>query len=143
MEYTIVLSDELLKAYYNFKSSKAVDQNIITNLFKYYISGHLTNSKQLERIEVDESLQQQLAQNGYINQTLEELCEKTIYKFILNTERNDYPYININADKIERNFTATYGKNESREKTIKHIKALCQNAKYIFIYDKYMNDFEV
>ena len=139
MEYTIVLSDELLKAYYNFKSSKGVDQNIITNLFKYYISGHLTNSAQLKRIEAnDESLQQQLAQNGYINQTLEELCEKTIYKLILNTERNDYPYININADKIERNFTATYGKNESRDKTIKHIKALCKNAKYIFIYDKHM-----
>ncbi len=88
MEYTIVLSDELLKAYYNFKSSKGVDQNIITNLFKYYISGHLTNSAQLKRIEAnDESLQQQLAQNGYTNQTLEELCEKTIYKLILNTEK--------------------------------------------------------
>ncbi len=41
---------------------------------------------------------------------------------------------------LERNFTATYGKNESREKTIKHIKALCRKAKYIFIYDRYMTE---
>jgi hypothetical protein len=141
MEYTIVLSDELLKAYYNFKNAKDVDQNIITNLLKYY-SRHLTNIAQLKRIaiDVDDSFKKNLLRKGYINQTLEELCEKTIYKFILNTEKNDYPYININADKIERNFTATYGKNESRDKTIKHIKALCKNAKYIFVYDKYMND---
>ncbi len=141
MEYTIILSDELLKAYYDFKNAKDVDQNIITNLLKYY-SRHLTNIAQLKRIaiDVDDSFKKNLLRKGYINQTLEELCEKTIYKFILNTEKNDYPYININADKIERNFTATYGKNESRDKTIKHIKALCKNAKYIFIYDKYMND---
>jgi len=141
MEYTIVLSDELLKAYYDFKNSKQVDQNLITNLFKYY-SIHLTNTAQLNRIgiNVDDSFRKNLLRKGYTNQTLEELCEKTKYKLILNTERNDYPYININADKIERNFTATYNKNESREKTIKHIKALCRNANYIFIYDKHMND---
>jgi len=144
MEYTIVLSDELLKAYYDFKNAKEVDQQIITNLLKYY-SRHLTNIAQLKRIaiEVDNSFSKNLLRKGYINQTLEELCEKTKYKFILNTERDDYPYLNINADKIERNFTATYNKNESREKTIEHIKALCRNAKYIFIYDKYMKDNKV
>ena len=141
MEYTIVLSDELLKAYYYFKNSQPVKQDTIVNLFKYYISGHLTNYKQLKNIGIeDDSLEQQLVQDGYINQTLEELCEKTIYKFILNTERDDYPYININSDKIERNFTATYGRNENRNKTIDHIKALCKNAKFIVIYDKYMKD---
>lgn len=141
MEYTIVLSDELLKAYYDFKNSKQVDPKIITNLFKYY-SIHLTNIAQLKRTEihVDDSFKKKLLRKGYTNQTLEELCEKTKYKLILHTERNDYPYININEDRIERNFTATYNKNESREKTIKHIKALCQNAKYIFIYDKHMTD---
>ena len=141
MEYTIVLSDELLKAYYDFKNAKDVDQNIITNLFKYY-SRHLTNIAQLKRIaiKVDDSFRKNLLRKGYTNQTLEELCEKTTYKLILNTEKNDYPYTNINADKIERNFTATYNKNESRDKTIRHIKALCRNAQYIFIYDKYMND---
>jgi len=141
MEYTIVLSDELLKAYYDFKNSKKVDQNLITNLFKYY-SIHLTNTAQLKRIaiDVDDSFKKNLLRKGYTNQTLEELCEKTQYKLILNTEKDDYPYININADRIERNFTATYNKNESRDKTIKHIKALCRNAKYIFIYDKHIND---
>jgi len=141
MEYTIVLSDELLKAYYDFKKSKSVEQETITKLFKYYMSGHLTNCKQLERIGIeDDPLKQQLAQEGYIKQTLEELCQETIYKFILNTERDDYPYINIHSDKIERNFTATYSKNESRQKTIEHIKALCKDAQYIFIYDKFINE---
>jgi len=140
MEYTIVLSDELLKAYYDFKNAKEVDQNIITNLLKYY-SRHLTNIAQLKRIAIeDDSFRKNLLRKGYINQTLEELCEKTTYQLILNTEKKDYPYININADQIERNFTATYGKNESREKTIKHITALCRKAKYIFIYDRYMTD---
>ncbi|MCK5720035.1 MAG: hypothetical protein KAH84_08845, partial [Thiomargarita sp.] len=141
MEYTIVLSDELLKAYYYFKNSQPAKQDTIENLFKYYISGHLTNCKQLEDIGIkDDSLKQQLAQEGYIKQTLEELCEKTIYKFILNTERDDYPYININSDRMERNFTATYGKKESRNKTIEHMKALCKNASTIVIYDRFIND---
>lgn len=51
MEYTIVLSDELLKAYYDFKNAKEVDQQIITNLFKYY-SRHLTNIAQFVIYEI-------------------------------------------------------------------------------------------
>lgn len=141
MQYKIVLSDELLKEFYKFKRSADFNKKIIEKLFNYYTGGELTNTAQLQRIKLNDTrLASTLAKAGYKTQTLEELCEKTKYKLILNTERNDYPYININADRIERNFTATYNKNESREKTIKHIKALCRNAKYIFIYDKHMND---
>jgi hypothetical protein len=138
MQYKIVLSDELLKEFYKFKRSSDFDKNLIEKLFNYYTAGELTNAAQLERIGINDTrllFNLSKANPKYRNKTLEELCEETIYKFILNTERDDYPYININSDRIERNFTATYGKNESRDKTIKHIKALCQNAQNILIYD--------
>lgn len=143
MQYNIVLSDELLKEFYKFKRSSDFDKKIIEKLFHYYPAKELTNVAQLKRIGMDDTrLLSNLSKAGskYRNATLEELCEETIYKFILNTERDDYPYININSDRIERNFTATYGKKENRDKTIKHMKALCNNARFIFIYDKHMND---
>ncbi len=143
MEHKIVLSDELLKEYYKFKRSSDFDKNLIEKFFGYYTGKELTNVAQLERIGIkDTRLLSSIskAYPTYTGKSLEELCEKTIYKFILNTERDDYPYININSDKIERNFTATYGKKENRDKTIKHMKALCNNARFIFIYDKHMND---
>ncbi len=143
MQYKIVLSDELLTEFYKFKRSSDFDKNLIEKLFNYYTAGELTNAAQLERIEINDTrLLHNLSKTGskYRGKTLEELCQETTYKFILNTERDDYPYLNINSDRIERNFTATYGKNESRDKTIEHIKALCKNAKFIFIYDKHMND---
>lgn len=141
MQYKIVLSDDLYEELFKFKRNANFNKKILEKLFNYYTGSELTNTAQLQRIKINDTrLASNLAKAGYKNQTLEELCEKTKYKLILNTERNDYPYININADTIERNFTATYNKNESREKIIKHIKALCRNANYIFIYDKHMND---
>jgi len=141
MQYKIVLSDDLYEELYKFKRNANFNKKIIEKLFNYYTGSELTNTAQLQRIKINDTrLISNLAKAEYKNQTLEELCEQTKYKLILNTERNDYPYINIYTDKIERNFTATYNKNESRDKTIKHIKALCRNAKYIFIYDKHMND---
>jgi hypothetical protein len=143
MQYKIVLSDELLKEFYKFKRSSDFDKNLIEKLFNYYTGGELTNVAQLKRIGIDDTrLLSNLSKANpkYRDKTLEELCEETIYKFILNTERDDYPYINIHSDKIERNFTATYTKNESRQKTIEHIKALCKNAQYVFIYDKFINE---
>lgn len=110
-----------------------------------YKPTYVTNLAQLKRInhKSDDTLVYNLSKSGLKDQTLEELAGKTKYKVILSTDKSDYPYININHDNIENNFTGTFLRNESRDKAIKHIKALCNDAKNnIVVYDKYFNDKE-
>lgn len=143
VSYSLVLSDELLSEYYKFTSNSNFDRNLIEKLFNYYKPTYITNKAQLERINhtSDKNLVSSLIKSGLKNQTLEELASKTKYKIILSTDRNDYPYVNINDDNIEKNFTGTFLRNESRDKAIKHIKALCKEAeKFIIVYDKYFNE---
>jgi hypothetical protein len=112
-EYSLVLSDELLAIYY---------------------APHLTNVKQLKRIEYkDHSLLQALAAQDFISQSLEKLAEQTRYKLILNTEKSDFPYVNILKDSIEKNFSLTFRVGENRDKAIQLITALCANAKFIYL----------
>ncbi len=135
--YSLVLSDELLKIYFEFKQGKAGKPRIIECLLNYYHSSHLTNVEQLKRINEGEDLLPQLAAQGFNAQTLEELVAQTKYKLILNTENSDYPYVNIYKDKVEKNFSLTFRKGENRDKAIKLITALCVDAKCILIFDKY------
>jgi hypothetical protein len=140
MPYSVVLSDELLKEYYAFKNNESFDNLTIKSLLTRY-KPHLTNVKQLNEVGIiDSPLSQSLAQNGFTNQTLEELSELTKYKIILDKEKTNYPYINIFKDEIENNYSATYYKDIPRDKAREHIKALVKNSNYIFIYDKYMTE---
>lgn len=50
----------------------------------------------------------------------------------------DFTTVNIINDKIDVRYSATYKTGESRERAIKHINALLQDAGCIKIYDKYM-----
>lgn len=143
VNYSLVLSDELLSEYYKFTSNSIFDRNLIEKLFNYYKPTYITNKAQLDRINhsSDKNLISSLIKSGLKNQTLEELASKTKYKVILSTDRSDYPYVNINNDNVENNFTGTFLRNESRDKAIKHIKALCNEAeKFIIVYDKYFSE---
>jgi len=134
----LVLSDELLKEFYNFKHNKKFNNQIVEKLLHFY-KIHITNIEQLKRIGViDSSLFQSLSQNNLISQTLEELSKITIFKIILNTVKDKYPYLNIKKDKLENNITSTYKKQEIRNKSREYIKELLSGAKYIFIYDLYI-----
>jgi len=134
----LVLSDNTLKEFYNFKHNKKCNNTIVQNLLHYYKT-HLTNVAQLKRIGIyDTILMQQLLQNGYTTQTLEILAKQTLFQVILDIDRSDYPYLCISKDKIENNFTSSYDKDEIRVKAHKHIKQLLENAKNIFVYDKYI-----
>jgi hypothetical protein len=135
----IVLSDELLKIYYDFKNgSYRGSNNKLTRLLLYYREHH-TNVEQLKRVGIDDGgLEQTLSGSGHVSGSVEELCWETKYKLILDLKKSDYPYLNIMKDEIEATYTATY-KNTSRKKTIEHIKALCRDAKFIFIYGKYIS----
>ena len=137
--YSFVLSDELQKEYCNFKEGQGCDRNLIENLLHYYKPSILTNTSQLRRIgkKISPQLETTLRRSGFTTQTLEDLAQKTVYKIILCTDKDHYPYVNINGDIIENNLTACFFKRESRQKAIEHISALCRKAGTICIYDKY------
>ena len=86
-DYSLVLSDELLTVYFDFKQDNVSDNRLLEKFLGYFHPPHLTNVDQLTRIGIaDTSILQQLAAQNLITQTLEELVEQTRYKFILNTE---------------------------------------------------------
>ncbi|GAW87832.1 conserved hypothetical protein [Bathymodiolus platifrons methanotrophic gill symbiont] len=137
-DYSLVLSDDLLQLFLNFKNGKVNNPNLVEKFLNYYHVPHLTCVDQLKRIgNEDTALLQLLASQGYIAQSLEYLVTKTRYKLILNTEKYDYPYVNIDQDKVEKNFTLTFGIGENRDKAIQLITALCLDAKFILIFDRY------
>lgn len=134
----IVLDDELLKEYYQFKHNGTYDNETIQSLFCYY-KAHITNIAQLKRIGIrDSTLLAQLAQTNLTHQTLLGLCDKTTYKVILHKDKSDYPYVKVSGDILENNFTSTFYKTHSRLKATEHIKALLKGANNIFIYDDYL-----
>jgi len=136
--YSLVLSDELLSIYFNFKQGIVNDNRLLEKFLGYYHPPHLTNVDQLKRIGIaDTSILQQLAAQGYISQNLEELVKLTSYKLLLNTENSENPYVNINHDSVEKNFSLTFRVGENRDKAIHLISALCENASFILIFDKY------
>jgi hypothetical protein len=139
-DYQIVLEDDLLEAYYQFKSGNMANIFRATRLLNFYKT-HLTNVAQLKRINRgDDALKQQLAQAGYVSQPIEELANLTKLKLILSASNSSYPYVNVmGKDELDMNFTGTF-KNTSRKKAMDHIKNLCLQANSILIYDKYIGD---
>ncbi len=137
---SLVLSDELLEEYLKFKDNNKYNKDIIEKLLHYYKPVYITNISQYERIkhEIKPDLKKALSANRLTNQSLEELALKTKYKIILSSKRSDFPYVNINHDNIENNFTGTFLRSESRSKAIEHIKSLSYAAKKsILVYDRY------
>ena len=108
--YSFVLSDELQKEFCNFKEGKAYDRNLIENLLHYYKPSILTNTSQLKRIgkDISKQLETTLRKSGFTTQSLEDLAQNTTYKIILCKDKDHYPYVNINGDKIENNLTACF-----------------------------------
>lgn len=137
--YSFVLSDQLQEEYCNFKEGKVYDRSLIENLLHYYKPSILTNTSQLKRIgrSMSPQLETTLRKSGFTTQSLTDLAQNTVYKIILCTDKDSYPYVNINGDKIENNLTACFFKRESRLKAIEHITALCRKAKRICVCDKY------
>ena len=95
--YGLVLSDELQEVYLDFKEKRDFDQVIVRQLLHYYKGSFLTNTAQMTRLgrEMSPSMEQQLRSAGFTTQTLDELTGKTVYKIILSTGNNMFPYVNI------------------------------------------------
>ncbi|ORU94610.1 MAG: hypothetical protein A6F70_09390 [Cycloclasticus sp. symbiont of Bathymodiolus heckerae] len=138
-EQSLVLSDELLSVFFDFKQGKVDDPKLVEKFFSYY-SSYLTNTAQLQRIGRGEELLPQLSAQNLTTQSLEELAMQTRYKLILNTRESDYPYVNINKDKVEKNFSLRFQIGERRDKAVQLISALCSDARFILIFDSYFCD---
>jgi len=141
MHYSIALEDDLYLAFHAFKHGKADDTHLVERLLTLYKPPHITNVKQLERLGIEnDPLRMQLSQAGLVNQAIEELAAKTVYKIILSATNGDFPCVNINGDAIKNNYTITCDPGESREKALLHIQALLADARDVVVCDRYMKD---
>ncbi|WP_052356304.1 hypothetical protein [Bacteroides timonensis] len=140
----VVVSDILFTEYHKFKKGEACNTEMVKRLLHYYKHEIVANVGQYEKnkVEISSNLKAQLTHSGFKRQSLEDLAEQnTIYKIVLNTERNDFPYINIMDDneKLENNFSSSFDVSEIRQRAFEHFAAICKHAKDITIYDKYFS----
>ena len=140
----IVLSDELFKQYYDFKSKQNFDEKKVKAMLHYFKDKLYTNLRQYELhgIEPDnKSLKNQLAHSSNKKKSVEDLAKETIYKIVLTTDRDTFPYVNVlsGKDKIENCLYGGYDNGENRTKAIEHIKAVCEDARKIVVYDNYFD----
>ena len=140
----IVLSDELFKQYYDFKSKQDFDEKKVKAMFHYFKDKLYTNLRQYKQHGIEpenQSLKNQLAHNSNKRKGVEELAKETIYKIVLTTDRDTFPYVNVlsGTDKIENCLYGGYDNGENRTKAIEHIKAVCEDARKIIVYDNYFD----
>ena len=116
----------------------------LLNLIKYIQAPIIIGKFQIQDIRL-------LSQSGGIIKSIDaiddnDLATKTKLKLILTKkpqkskdDEDNFPYIDINADEFESNFTATYTSGTgNKQKVLKHIKSLMQEGNKIEIYDKYL-----
>ncbi len=144
-KYHVVLDDDLFKDFHKFKNGEKLEKEEVERikcLLHYFKGDLITNIAQYERTgqPLTPEMKKTLAKNGLKQQTKEELAQShTMYKVILCCGCSDFPYVNVTSDKekIENNLSSFYDIAEKRDKAIKHLKALCSEAKKIVVYDKY------
>lgn len=141
----MVLEDDLFEEYIKFKNNLDFNHNIITRLLYFYKDGFLPTLEQLKNAEksiqgFDKSAFLLPIPSYNFDDCVENLAKQTKLKIILSNKKAEFPYININNDKLENNLSATFKHNESRNKAKEHIRALFENANNILICDKYIQD---
>lgn len=145
MNYSLVLEDELLLEYENFKHCKPpTNRRDLELLLAFYKPWHIINKDQISLLEkndlkLDDDEKLSIMESGYGNLSLEDLAKITLYKIILTINScNGLPYVNINGGKIENNYVATFKTGISRQVAFDHFSLLFKGCKSIFFYDKYL-----
>lgn len=146
IEFSLAIEDDLANELCNFKENKNCNRNIIEKLLHYYKPYPLFNNIFLKRYYGKDFLTSLISSKinwGNVDSKqidLEASYINTIYKVILSSDKTkqNFPYIYIGGDVIENNFTATFMKQDNRQKAIEHLKALLENANCVFIYDAYL-----
>lgn len=146
--YSFVLEDDLFMEYHKFMNpgeyNGEYDKDTIKKLLSFHVYPFLFNKKQLERLNIDipKNLKNQMQHSSSKNSELETLVDETVFKCILSTNKDNFPFININSDKIRTSITGTFFSSESRDKAKDHIEKLCKDARSITLHDKYLSRLE-
>lgn len=147
MPKNVVLDKSLYEQYHLFKigaDSKDYSKDTIIAILRFSGNSVLTNYRQWHDLKYpeDEALTMGLHKDGKRKDlNLEELAAHTVYKIILTEDstKTSYPYVNIHGDEIDMVLGGFVMKDAPRQKAIKHIAALCRNAKDVTIYDRYFS----
>lgn len=138
MNFSLAIDDILAEELCKFRVKQQCDTDMVERTLHYYKGYPIFTKGYFDKYYTDKNIQRNLAQsNSSINwDSIETISKGTIYKVILSSQKNiNFPYISIYDDEIENNFTATFLSGKSRQKAKEHLKALLENAKYIFVYD--------
>ncbi|HCG9067058.1 TPA: hypothetical protein NKB39_002979 [Vibrio parahaemolyticus] len=148
----VALDDELFIEYFRFKNGKSTDHSLISNLLShlklpfvqsscqaYRCYQSLTVQERDENQIISSSLLSAFLGSGMQTKTLEELGKMSKYHLILTADdtKNTYPYLNINNNNIELNYSNTCLRGEPRDEITNHLKSLCADATKITICDNY------
>lgn len=140
----VVLSDELFRQYYAFKSKQEFDEQKVRAMLHYFKDSLYTNLRQYQECDIEpdsQSLKNQLAHNSNKKKVEKELAKETIYKIVLTTDKDTFPYVNVMSgnDKIENCLYGSFDNGENRTKAIDHIKAVCEDASKVIVYDNFFD----
>lgn len=140
----VVVDDDLFREYHRFQNGEKFDHKKIKMLLHYFKTRLVSNVKQYEdnEVELPANLRSQMVHFGLRRQSLEKLAENcTLYKIILSSTKDTFPYVNIMDDKqrLENNYSASFDMAEPRDLAVKHLSSICLHAKKIVLYDKYFS----
>lgn len=151
--YKVVLSDKL----YSIYKRASLSVPLSTKEKKAYeaLIGNveldiLTNLAQLERCrethglpdEIYKDLHPALLNAGDLcHLPLEELSKRTLFKFIItqSSENVSPPYFNLKEHHVKRNYNISKLHGEDRSPLQRYLSTILQDAKKIFIHDKYFS----
>lgn len=145
-QFSLVIDDDLGEELCNFRSNRSYNVHIVEKILHYYKNYPIFTKSDLLKKYYDDSILNAILSNvttrlNIDNSSVEDIAKHTIYKVVLcndKSKKDTIPYIYIGGDRIENNFTATFFKNEPRQKALEHLKSLLENANYIFVYDKFI-----
>lgn len=141
MNFSLAIDDDLAEELCKFRTNQQCDVDRVEKTLHYYKGYPIFTKNYFNIYYGDRNIQSNVLQStSHIDwDSLESVCKSTIYKVILSSQRNvSFPYVSIYDDKIESNFTATFLKNEPRQKALEHLRSLLESARCIFIYDLYL-----
>jgi len=128
----IAVNETILKEYLKYKNTdKKLDKNLIQQFFQYY-KPFVVSIRQLINIGYEEKTALLLYSNKEVFDKLSlrtsnieneiDLINGTLFKVMLSDKKDNYPYINILDDNINKEFTTTYEYDKDRQKAKEHIK---------------------
>lgn len=141
-KYGMVLDHNLFVEYWKFRRGEGYNMPLVNKILTYYHNEFLTNVGQFVHngVQIDRRLKKELAQNGFVNQNLQELAALTTYKIILTDGHTNYPYVNINEGRFNPAMTTFYAGDMERDAARDYLRNLCYGAKKsILLYDGYIN----